>query len=260
MTSRSTRRTARGSLAGNAAALLLLVLALASAGCSRRAAERAPGAAGADTLANGLPRALVPELDAWVRVWRASVPGFAPESLARTEPVPFPFESPQPGQGMRWAETVRSRALILVPSPDSAYAVDFDRYLDFDSEGGSPDFGREPDSAPMFLDFAHDTLWTIAFCGTSCFYDGAYWVDSRRFALTGAAQTGEDYNGPWQPFLDVHDLRTHARTRWLARTVDDEAFARYQRAYDALLRARLREALQGGQATTSTGMGPTAMR
>ncbi len=236
----------------------LLALAVLAPGCARRPAP--DKAAAADSLANGLPRALVPVLDAWVRTWDPALPGFAPESLARVSRVPFRFDSPQAGGGLAWRPDVRARALIVVLSPDSAHAVDYDRYLSFDAEGGSLDVGREPDSAPMFFDYAGDTLWTIDFCGTTCFYDGAYWIDAGRFALTGATRTGDDANGPWQPFLDVHDLRTHARTRWLARTVDDEAFARYQRAYDALLRARLREALQGGQATTSTGMGPTAMR
>ncbi len=241
------------------AGLVVLAVAGAPAGCARRSGGHAVGAA--DTLANGLPRPLATQLAGWLQAWGAAAPGFAPESLLRVTREPYRFESPRPGNGAKWVETLRTRALIEVLSPDSARSVDFDRYLVVDGEtDGAPDFGREPDSAPVLRDFAADTIWTVDFCGTPCFYDGACWVDATRFALTGATRSGEQADGPWQAFLDVHDLFTHERSRWLSRPVDDEAFDRYQRAYGALLRARLREAARGRQASPNTGSGPIAAR
>lgn len=223
---------------------LTLIAACASLvmGCGRRGAEHAPAQAEADTLSNGLPRALVPKLEEWVAAWRQAISGFTPESLTCVSRVPFQFQSAQAGGGLKYVESVRSRAGILVLSPDSATAVDFDRYLDFDDGEGGFGIEREPDSAPMLLDFAGDTLWTVDFCGTSCFYDGGYWADARRFALTGATRSGDQYDGPWQAFLEIRDLRTREASRWLASLVEDAAFERYQMASDSALLARITRA------------------
>lgn len=213
--------------------------ALAVDGCSRRANERA---AGADTLGNGIPRALVLRLAGWTRVWRHAVPGFTLDSFRRLPSETFRFDYARHEAEHR-VDPVRARALIDVRSPDSAHSLDFDTYLDFErDESGKIVLGREPDSAPMLADLRSDSLWRVAFCGTPCFFDGAYWADDHRFALTGATQTGEGANGPWAAFLDVYDLRTHMTTRWLAVPVDDRAFDRYRSASDAALIERLENA------------------
>jgi hypothetical protein len=228
---------------------LLVALGSFTAGCSRQGRERSAAPSGADTLANGLPRVLVPMLDAWVGNWRRAAPGFTAESLACVARGPFRFEYGSPAGGKRFVEGVRARALVEMLSPDSTRVLDYDRYAAVSDEGG---FGleREPDSAPMLLDMARDTLWTISFCGTPCFYDGGGWLDATRFSLTGATQSGEQADGPWQGFVEVHDLRTHERTRWALRPVDDEAFQRYRAASDSLLLARF--AAAGSQAVTTS--------
>src|SRR5262249_40353859 len=150
-----------------------------------------PVLSAADTLTNGLPKALIPKLASWVESWREASPGFAAESLARGSPEPFTF-------GYRWADSsgavptgIRSRALVDVVSPDSTHSIDYDMYLDFlRDESGEIDAGGDVDSAPVFADFASDSLWQVAFCGTPCFFDGAYWVDVGRFVLTGARESG----------------------------------------------------------------------
>ncbi len=221
---------------GVAIALLVACVAFTT-GCSRRGSERSPAPAEADTLANGLPRVLVPKLDAWVGNWRRAAPGFAAESLACVARGPFHFEYGSPAGGRRFVEGVRSRALVELLSPDSTRVLDYDRYAEVSDEGGLG-LEREPDSAPMLLDMARDTLWTISFCGPACFYDSGCWLDTMRFALTGATQSGEQADGPWQGFVEVHDLRTHERTRWAMRPVDDGAFQLYRAASDSALLAR----------------------
>lgn len=218
------------------ATLLLTLGVIATGGCSRPAHRDATST---DTLRNGLPRALGPRVAAWTRVWRHAVPGFTLDSLRRLPSETFDFED-------AWRDTaheldpVRARALIDVLSPDSAHSLDFDTYLDFErDESGKIVLGREPDSAPVLADLRSDSLWHVEFCGTPCFFDGAYWADNHRFALTGATQTGESFNGPWAAFLDVYDLRARIRTRWLAVPVHDRAFERYRSASDAALIGRL---------------------
>jgi len=220
-------------------ALLAMLGALAVAGCSRQTNEQT---AGADTLRNGVPRALEPRLAGWTRIWRHAVPRFRLDSLRRFPSETFHFD-------YAWRDTaheldpVRAHALIDVRSPDSSHSLDFDVYLDFErNESGKIVLGREPDSAPVLADLKSDSLWRVAFCGTPCFFDGAYWADDRRFALTGATRTGAGSNGPWAAFLDVYDLRTRTVTRWLASPVDDHAFDRYRSASDAALIERLEDA------------------
>ena len=127
-------------------------------------------------------------------------------------------------------------------------------YLDFDRNGGSGRlFLREPDSAPVLADFKRDTVWQVAFCGTTCFYDGAYWVDNDRFALSGATQSGEQADGPWCAFLEVYDLLSHRITRWLGPQVDELGFTRYQGAADSALTKRLERAWLAPSADPATG-------
>ena len=115
---------------------------------------------------------------------------------------------------------------------------------------------REPDSAPVLADFARDTLWRVSFCGTPCFFDGGYWLDRDRFALTGAMQTGEQADGPWCAFLEVYDLAARRVTRWTAAVVDDQSFARYRAASDSALAERIERAGFG----TDSDPGPRSSR
>lgn len=226
-------------------AVVLVFATLAAtlaASCSRRDGQHSVSPQ-ADTLANGLPRALPPKLVPWVQTWRYAIPSFAPESLTRDESSRFAFDYAWPGHAGQPSEDARVRALIDVLSPDSARSLDFDMYLDFDrDEDGKIQIEREPDSAPVLADFRSDTLWRVTFCGTSCFYDGAYWVDAGRFALTGATQSGPQADGPWQPFLSIYDLHTRSRTEWVGRPVNDLQYSRYQSANDSALIARLEHA------------------
>jgi len=149
---------------------------------------------------------------------------------------------------------------VDVLSPDSTHSLDFDMYLDFDATSGPGGIlEREPDSAPILADFARDSLWQVGFCGTPCSYDGAYWVDNTRFALSGSTETGEQADGPRAPFLDVYDLVSHRRRRWLGPEVDAAACARYQAAADSALEARLLHAglATAGRSSTSSRVGLT---
>jgi hypothetical protein len=195
-----------------------------------------------DTLSNGVPRGLAPGLAAWLVLWRHATPGFALDSLARFETRTLSFESARPGANRR-LDPVRLAASIVMLSPDSSRALDFDSYLEFArDDDGSIDVGREPDSAPTLADFASDTTWRVAFCGTPCFYDGGGWVDTQRFVLTGATRTGDDADGPWCPFLELYDLRARRLDRWQGAPVEAIGFERFRIASDSALVARLESA------------------
>jgi len=233
------------------AALFVVGIIEVLTGCSRGPGQASGPASAADTLANGVPRALVPKLAPWVDVWRHAIPQFDSDSLKHSGMADFTFGYAWAGAG-RATDGVRSRALVDVLSPDSARSLDFDMYLDFDSGAGGL-LGREPDSAPVLADFKRDTVWQVAFCGTSCFYDGAYWVDDDRCAVTGATQTGEQADGPWCAFLEVYDLLSHRRAQWLGPKVDAPGLARYQAAADSALAERLERAGLTTSAGSSTG-------
>jgi hypothetical protein len=211
-------------------------------GCARRTDQSGLTNSQADTLANGLPRALLPKLAPWVQAWRNAIPAFAPDSLRHAGPVQFHYESGWAGTGGR-INSARTRALIEVVSPDSARSLDFDAYLDFGrGHDGNLLSEREPDSRAVLADFKADSAWVVEFCGTMCDHDGAYWVDAERFVLTGTTQTGEQMDGPRCPFLDIYDLRSRQRTRWSGSTVGDLQYYRHAQAADSALAARLARA------------------
>jgi hypothetical protein len=196
----------------------------------------------ADTLANGVPRVLLPALSSWIKVWRHAAPGFSADSLKRSSSGPFEFGSRWAGAGPKTIG-VRSGAGVDVLSPDSSHSLDFDWYVEFERDpDGTIVPGREADSSPILADFARDSVLQVTFCGTTCFYDGAYWVDAHRFALTGAARTGAQADGPWAAFLEIYDLTSQRCARWRARPADDTAFGRYQAASDSSLARRLERA------------------
>jgi hypothetical protein len=233
-----------------AAGLFVIIEALS--GCAP-GSPRAPAKGSAtDTLANGVPRSLAGKLAPWVVVWRHALPRFAPDSLTRGATTAFTFGYGWAGAG-RVTAGVRSRALVDVLSPDSTRSLDFDMYLDFDPTGGPGGLlEREPDSAPVLADFKRDSVWQVAFCGTMCFYDGAYWIDNDRCALTGAIQSGEQADGPWCAFLEIYDLRSYRSRAWLGPTVDAEGFERYRTASDSALTDRLMHAGLAAAADSST--------
>ena len=206
----SVRSGIRGGGAVVTRVVLLLLVAVALGvlpGCAQRAHRHDVTNSAADTLANGLPQTLLPKLAPWVQVWRHAIPAFTPDSLRHAGPVPFKFESGWAGTGGR-INSIRTRALIEVVSPDSARSLDFDSYLDFGrGPDGNPLSEGEPDSRAVLADFKADSAWVVDFCGTTCSHDGAYWVDAERFVLTRTTQTGEQMDGPACPFLDIYDLR-----------------------------------------------------
>lgn len=221
------------------AGVLVLALAIAGSACSKRS-SKTPSTVVADTLGNGVPRVLVSQLGSWVQLWRLAAPRFEPDSLARVATSSFTVEYSRAGAGS-YVNDERARAGIKVPSPDSARALDFDSYLGVGrGPDGAIELMREPDSSPELADFARDSVWRVAFCGTPCFYDGGYWLDRDRFALTGATQTGEQGNGPWCAFLEIYDLKTRRLVRWQGPVVDEAQKLRFIAASDSALLERIR--------------------
>ncbi|MFI5370694.1 MAG: hypothetical protein ACHQ52_03980 [Candidatus Eisenbacteria bacterium] len=189
-------------------------------------------------MANGLPRPVEHAVAAWVATWRRAVPGFAPESLEGGRSSPLKFDYLSAGLSRGAAKDIGDRALDVY-SPDSSRFLNFDRLTEVGwDEDGTLALDRDADSAPILGDVKSDTLWQVDFCGTSCSFDGAYWVDAGRFALTGLTNSEQD--SLCRAFLDVYDLQTRQVRRWLGQPVNQPTLTRYQAASDSALGARLK--------------------
>ena len=213
-----------------------LGVALLLVGCGR---EHPREGSVADTLANGLPCRLACPLEPWLASWRRELPGLGLDSLVRGGEQRYaPYFA---GKGAGWPDSsIRTRAGIIVVSPDSMRALDVDMYMDFDvGPGGRVLVMHEPDSTPLLFDFARDTVWHVEFCGTCCGYEAACWLDSTRFALAGGTEGGAVGDAPWRAFVDVYDLRARRCWRWVSRPVPREAFGRHTEFSDSLLGVRL---------------------
>jgi hypothetical protein len=123
-------------------------------------------------------------------------------------------------------------------------------YLDFGHR--SADLERDVDCAPILADFKRDSTYQLAFCGPACSYDGAYWADKDRCALTGVTQSGEQLDGPPRAFLDVYDFRFSMRGRWPGPTVDERGYRSWQAASDSALAERIARAWEAVGIDTST--------
>jgi hypothetical protein len=175
--------------------------------------------------------------DPWFKVSQRAIPSFLPDSLAPAGLSPIRFDYTWPGPLRKALEGLGDRRLDVY-SPDSSRFVNFDMYADVSrDESGKIVLEGDVDSAPILADFKSDTLWRVSFCGTCCSFDGAYWMDSSRFLLTGLTQDcvrGVDL----RVFLDLYDLRSHMVHRWLGPKLGESEIHLYRAATDSALNAR----------------------
>jgi len=193
----------------------------------------------ADTLANGLPRDVAVKLRPVARLWRYGLPRFAVDSLVSggASAVRADFE-----WGGKDARDIGDRGLD-VWSPDSARWLNHDYFIEAGAEGGSVEFGGDVDSAPVLGDVKRDSVGRLDFRGTSCAFDGAWWIDNSRFVLIGNTEADLDTTGNREFSLDLYDLHAMRRSRWLGRPLGDAQFARYHAACDSSLRVLYRRNL-----------------
>ncbi len=224
------------------AILLITTGAGLGAGCSRRSAERPASPAAADTLANGLPRAMVPALSAWTAMWQAAIPGFTPESLAGGTWSPAlrggdvqPLKNFYPAA----PEEQATFEVLSALSPNGRYRLVFDWYQEIVEEEGGIEIGGEPDSAPLLLDLRLGSSNVFEFCGTYCGYDWGCWMDSTRFALAGwseATEGSESYSG----FLGLYSLADSSQQSFITRPVSKDGYEKYRAAWEAWVKDRYR--------------------
>ena len=120
-----------------------------------------------------------------------------------------------------------------VYSPDSTRAIDPDRYLELSRDGGRVDLEREPDSKALLIDLRTRSVATLEFCGTLCAFDGAFWIDSLRFALTGAVVVNDSTNASCGR-VRLYDLNAGTVTEYRLPTLADPvALARFRVALDS---------------------------
>jgi hypothetical protein len=212
-----------------------LVLALAFvglAGCSRERGDReAPAdtsrtatAARPDTsLASRWPAA-VPLLPEWIETWRVAVPGFTADSmrLASAEPLVFQYERPIESS---FEDLELRRRHWWVPSPDGRWAVDPNTGVGIVREGDGIGFARDVDSEVALVDLEAGLMKRVLFCGTPCSFDGARWIATDVFLVTGDS---EYQFRPWRggPMVYVVDLGRSRLETYRGPAVDSLAFGR----------------------------------
>ena len=226
-------------------ALVVLSIGCGSRPASRPAAQRAaPGpeatSSHGDSL-DELPEALLqpaigPDdslmrrsaspLAEWVQLWRAARPEFALDSLRfaglsafQPQPDATPWEFPKPADE-------EGLTALVVPSPDGRYRLLIDRYQVI--TGG--EIGGEPDSAPVLLDTRTGRTYTFEFCGTTCGFHWAAWIDSTRFVLGGWGEA-DSHGQRSYGTLGYYDLQRGVQARYLVPLFSSEEYARYVTAW-----------------------------
>ena len=216
--------------------VIALVL-IAAAGCSpasppARSRDSAPAAP--DTLVSQL----APRLTEWFGLWRRADPEFEPYRLWREGQGPFTLHDIRRYDARDLGER-RRRHLFAVFAPDSERFLDPDRGFDVGIESGVPVFAHGPDSSAALVDLRARSIATLEPTGPLWSADGALWLDSERFAVTGTVAT-DDSTGMRRGFILAYDLHSGVVTEFLTPAVDPARFRLYLSAPDSLWHERLR--------------------
>ena len=223
---------------GAGTVLLCLAALLVPAGCSRRATPPAPPSPPA-TPADPAIAEMAPHLGEWLALWRRVLPGVGADSLRRVASGPFTLNDIHHIDLDDREERARLR-VFGVYSPDSTRVVNPDAYLVLTRTETSVSIAGEPDSKPVLIDLKTKSVATLAFCGTDCHYDGAFWLDPLRFALTGSLVVN-DSTGVRCGRVLLYDLNAGTMTEYrLPPLADAVAWGPVATAVDSALTARYR--------------------
>jgi hypothetical protein len=128
---------------------------------------------------------MAPHLEDWLALWRHAMPAVSADSLRLVARGPFTLKDIHHFNPEGREERAQLR-VFGVTSPDSTRVVNPDAYLVVTRTDNGVDVAGEPDSKPVLIDLKTKSVATLEFCGTGCGYDGAFWLDPLRFALTGS--------------------------------------------------------------------------
>jgi hypothetical protein len=247
---------------------LLAVFVLGSAGCQSKEpkATPVPESATGDTTSgmrsesgppqpsgaqigtsDSLMNVAAPKLEEWIAMWRASLPGFAVDSLWMDKKQRWSPDLLRKIEGdIRHRETPTDVAfeILGIRSPDGRRILDVDRYLVIEPVGDDVDESGEPDSQPWLIDRRAGTEALLKTCGTDCSFHWGTWLSPSRFALAGM-RDGDDGYGHWvQGQIWIYSLDDSMVAGYVTRIVTRERAGGYAAARHEWLRARAR-ALRG---------------
>jgi hypothetical protein len=211
----------------------LVALATLVAGCARRESRREPDTAGqGPAAADSLLAAIASQLAPWLPMWREAIPGFTLDSLRLAAAAPFHPELDQPLHEA-FFDLPRRRWIFQRWSPDSAFVVDPNVYLDLDDDGR---LVVEPDNAVALIDRREGRWERLMGCGTPCRYFDALWVAQRIFAVAVWYESDAE-PGRWAPALHVFDLSGRRCWRYDGPEGGAERVDAFQRALERRLAA-----------------------
>jgi hypothetical protein len=199
--------------------------------------------ADADTLANGLPRAVADAIAPWTSMWLEAIPGFTADSLrpdGHFAALRGGYVLPHGEASLTDPEDEVAMEVLSARSPGGRYELVFDQYQEVTEDESGVDVGGGPDSAPLLIDFKSKSVNRFEFCGTPCGFQWGGWVDSTRFALAGWEEVdaaGDTLRGT----LGVYSLADSSRESFITRAVPSDVYARYLTAWRKWVSARYRE-------------------
>ena len=195
---------------------------------------------------------MVPDLEPWLAMWQAAIPGLVADSLRFDGTAPAlrgGITQPLKDFESLSKEEAAAFEALMARSPEGRYRLTFDRYQAISEEDGEVDIAGEPDSAPLLIDERLRLAHTFESCGTPCGYDWGCWIDSVHFALGGWAESDDAQT--MEGVLRIYSLKDSTVARYFTRPVSIDEYARYREAWRAWVTTRYRA--QRAQAAANGG-------
>ena len=183
---------------------------------------------------------IAPQLEEWVEMWRAAIPGFEVDSLWGGKPRRWPpgyvtvYQAEnEPGD----TEHDMAFRTLGMPSPDGRYILVVNTLI-IKPDGDSIVVGGEPDSQCSLIDRRAKTESILRSCGTVCSFDWGRWLSPTRFAVGGSYSPGlgEGRYGT----LSIYSLPDSTVCEYRTRIASQSDVARQARAWYRWLLKRYR--------------------
>ncbi len=181
---------------------------------------------------------LEPHLADWIALWQQAAPAVTAASLERSMSGPFTLTDIR-AYNPRSFDATRRRSLFGAWAPDSARVVDADTSLDITPERNAFHRGAPDISCAALIDLKINSIATLDTCGASCDFDGALWISSEQFALTGTT-AADDTTGSRRGFVRLYDLAAGTVTEYRTPPVIPSVYARFATIREVARTARLR--------------------
>ncbi|HTM57656.1 MAG TPA: hypothetical protein VL123_04500 [Candidatus Udaeobacter sp.] len=179
---------------------------------------------------------MAPRLGEWLALWRRALPGVGVDSLRRVASGPFTLNDIH-HIDLDDREERACLRVFGVDSPDSTRVVNPDANLVVTRSDTGVSIASGPESKPVLVDLKTRSIATLATEGR---YDGAFWLDPLRFALTGSLVVNDSTGARCGRVL-LYDLNAGTMTEYrLPPLADAVAWRPVATAVDSALTVRYR--------------------